>query len=154
MVAHRSNSTPRTQLPADGPLMALCRLPDARRLLLGGGSEDSDQRRLATLLDARGHLWQHTPNEGERGASERGSALARGLKRGVPDVMIYDPFTFAGVQYAGLAIELKRSDETPSSVSDAQRLWLHRLRDRGWMAEWCRGFAEAEALVRRAYGGG
>lgn len=153
MVAHRPK-TPRPSLPPDGPLMALCRVDDARRLLLGGGSEDSDQRRLAQQLDARALLWNHCPNEAERDEAERGAALARGLKKGVPDAMIYVPFAWGGVRYSGLAIELKRSDETACSVSDSQRQWLTRLRANGWMAEWARGFAEAEALVRRAYGGG
>lgn len=153
MVAHPAN-TSRTKLPPDGPLMAQCRLPDDLRLALGGGSEDSDQRRLKTYLDARGHLWQHTPNEGERDGVERGAALARGLKRGVPDVMIYDPFQWQGVTYYGLAIELKVSSATPSDVRDDQRRWLRNLRARGWMAEWCRGYGEATRLIARAYGGG
>jgi len=153
MVAHRP-TTPRPSLPEDGPLMALCRVPDAMRLMLGGRSEDSDQGRLASYLDARAALWQHTPNEGQRDAAARGAALRRGLKRGVPDAMIYDPFTWGGTRYSGLAIELKRADATPCAVSDDQRLWLANLRARGWMAEWCRGYTEAERLIARAYGGG
>jgi hypothetical protein len=154
VAALRTPRTLRPALPEDGPLMALCRVPDAMRLLLGGGSEDSDQRNLAKQLDARDLLWNHCPNEAERSESERGSALAKGLKKGVPDVMIYDPFVWQGKHFSGLAIELKRSDCTPTDVSDDQRRWLHGLRARGWMAEWCRGFGEAERLVRRAYGGG
>lgn len=151
MVACSSPTTQaRPPIPLDGPLVV--RLPDALRLPLGGRSEDSDQRQLARLLNARGLLWCHTPNEGERNDRERGSALARGLKRGVPDVMIYQPFVCEGVTYSGLAIELKRSDATACQVGDDQRLWLMRLRDCGWMAEWCRGFAEASRLVAAAYG--
>ena len=128
------------------------RLPDATRLMLGGGSEDSDQRRMRALLDARGLLWCHTPNEGQRDHAARGAALARGLKRGVPDIMIYAPLTLDGTDYAGVAIELKRSDGVPSDVSDDQARWLLGLRCAGWVAEWARGFAEAERLVRLCYG--
>lgn len=128
------------------------RLPDATRLMLGGASEDSDQRRLKVMLDKRGLLWCHTPNEGQRDHAARGSALARGLKRGVPDVMIYAPLTLDGVEYAGLALELKRSDGVRSDVSEDQARWLLGLRRAGWVAEWARGYAEAERLVRLCYG--
>lgn len=150
----RTPKPTRIALPSDGPLMQLCRVPDAMRLMLGGASEDGDQRRLKNMLDAMGLLWMHTANEGKRGASERGSALARGLKKGVPDALIIRPFNFGGVTYNGLAIELKTSAATPCKVEDDQRRWLTELRAAGWMAEWCRGFGEAAALVRRAYGGG
>lgn len=128
------------------------RLPDATRLMLGGASEDSDQRRLKAMLDARGLLWCHPPNEGERDRTARGAALARGLKRGVPDVLIFRPFALAGEAYAGLAVELKRSDCTRSDVSEDQARWLLGLRRAGWVAEWARGYAEAERLVRLCYG--
>lgn len=152
MVASPTTSTARYPMPTDGPLMARLRIPDALRMPLGGGSEDSDQRALARLLDSMGLLWQHTPNEGSRSATERGAALSRGLKRGTPDILIFDPFALECGAYSGLAIELKRSDATPCAVGDDQRLWLSRLRDCGWMAEWCRGFAEASRLIRAAYG--
>lgn len=151
MVAHSPSPTKtRTPIPEDGPLMARLRLSADVRLALGGGSEDSDQRQLARMLDSMGLLWCHTPNEQKRDERERGAALARGLKTGVPDVMIYRPHP----GYSGLAIELKRSDATPCDVRDEQRLWLSRLREAGWMAEWCRGYSEAVALVRAAYGQG
>ncbi len=156
MVAHTSTSTSKAErypLPEDGPLMARLRVPDALRVALGGGSEDSDQRRIKTLLDGMGLLWQHTPNEAKRNDAEQGSALARGLKRGVPDVLIYDPFRHGDRgRCVGLAIELKRSDETAAAVSDDQRRWLTELRACGWMAEWCRGFLEASKLITACYG--
>lgn len=150
MVAHSPTTKTRPPVPEDGPLMARLRLSADVRLALGGGSEDSDQRQLARMLDSMGLLWCHTPNEQKRDERERGAALARGLKTGVPDVLIYRPHP----GFVGLAIELKRSDATPCDVRDEQRLWLSRLREAGWMAEWCRGYSEAVALVRAAYGQG
>ena len=154
MVAHRPSptKTERYPLPPDGPLMARLRVADGLRLALGGGSEDGDQRRIKTLLDAKGVLWEHTANEGKRDDAARGSVLARGLKKGSPDIKVYQPFVFEGVSYAGLAIELKRTDATPCAVADEQRQWLSRLRDCGWMAEYCRGFAEASKLIVAVYG--
>lgn len=160
MVAHRP-LTPKTErypLPPDGPLMARLRVSDALRLALGGGSEDSDQRRTKILLDEMGLLWQHTPNEGKRDERERGSALARGLKRGVPDCIIYDPFditipdTGEVLRFAGLAFDLKRNDATACKVEDDQRRWGCELRARGWMWEWTRGFLETSKLIVAAYG--
>jgi hypothetical protein len=149
-----STPTLRTKLPPDGPLMALCRVPDDMRLALGGTSEDSVQGRLASLLDRRCLTWCHVHNEGQRDASARGAALRRGLKRGVPDILIYQPFRWGSLNYSGLAIEIKRGDATPCAVSDDQRRWLTELRSCGWMAEWARGYTEAERLIARAYGGG
>jgi len=155
MVAHSTLPTKtRPPIPEDGPLMARLRVADALRLCLGGGAEDGDQRRVKSLLDTMGLLWQHTPSEGKRNKAERGAALARGLKRSVPDVLIYRPFVAEGVSYSGLAIELKRTDATPCAVKDEQRGWLRDLRGCGWMAEWCRGYQEAAALIRAAYGQG
>lgn len=154
MVAH-STLTPKTErypLPPDGPLMARLRVADALRLALGGGSEDGDQRKLKHLLNTKGVLWEHTANEGIRNKTERGSVLARGLKKGSPDIKVYQPFTHEGITYAGMAIELKRNDATPTQVEDEQRQWLTRLRECGWMAEWCRGFIEASKLIVAAYG--
>lgn len=157
MVAHSPTKT-RYPLPPDGPLMARLRVPDALRLALGGGSEDSDQRRIKTLLDGMGLLWCHTPNEGKRNEQERGSALARGLKRGVPDYLIYDPFeitladTGEVLEFAGLAIEGKYSGATACKVKDDQRRWGCEMRARGWMWEWTRGFLETSKLIVAAYG--
>jgi hypothetical protein len=156
VMSPRKPSPTRYPLPADSALMARLRLPDTQRLLLGGGSEDSDQRRLATYLNGLGILWEHPTNEGERDGKASGAAIARGLKKGSPDIRIYKPFCLIEhaipTRCAGLAIELKRSDATPCAVTDEQRWWLDELRKCGWVAEWCRGYAEAISLVRACYG--
>lgn len=151
MIPVRAPAGTRPDLPEDGPLMALCRVDDPLRLMLGGKGEDSDQGRLATRLDRQGLPWFHAHNEGKRDHAARGAALRRGLKRGVPDILIFRPFVWGGVHYVGLAVELKRPDATACKVKDDQRLWLARLRSCGWMAEWARGYIEADRLITRAY---
>lgn len=154
MVAH-STLTPKTErypLPPDGPLMARLRIPNDVRLARDLRSEDQDQRDLKTYLDSRRFVWFHYPAEAKRSESERGSALARGLKSGVSDIVILEPFVFDGVQYEDLHIELKRADKTACDVSDEQREWIDKVRARRRMAEWCRGKAEARALIEACYG--
>lgn len=154
MVAHRP-LTPKTErypLPPDGPLMARLRIHNDVRLAFGVKSEDQDQRALKIYLDARRFVWFHYPAEAKRDAAERGSALARGLKSGVSDIIIMEPFVVDGVQYEDLHIELKRADKTACDVSDEQREWIDKARTRRRMAEWCRGEAEAKALIEACYG--
>lgn len=154
MVAHRP-LTPKTErypLPPDGPLMARLRIPNDVRLARDLRSEDQDQRDMKIYLDGRDFFWHHYPAEAKRDDAERGSALARGLKKGVLDIIIMEPFVWNGVQYEDLCIELKRADLTGCSVSDDQRKWIDKARARRRMAEWCRGKAEARALVEACYG--
>lgn len=160
ILAHRPRITypPPTEypLPEDGPLMSILRIPTKERTW--GGvfvpSEDDALRGLAKYLDAAGFLWCHNPNEAY--LAERGKAMnvlkSKGLKVGFPDIAIFRPFMIEAAHYNGLAIELKRADATPCAVIGEQRWWLSHLRDCGWMAEWCRGEAEALRLVRACYG--
>lgn len=151
MVAHRP-LTPKTErypLPLDGPLMARLRIPDDVRLAFGVKSEDQDQRRLKNYLDGRRFVWFHYPAESDQ---PQGSALARGLKTGVSDIIIFEDFVVDGVHYEELHIELKRADLTGAAVKDEQREWIDKMRARRRMAEWCRGYSEAVALIEACYG--
>jgi hypothetical protein len=81
-------------------------------------------------------LWTHVANErktdvktNKKGVaySPAGAKLkAKGVKRGVPDILI---FTRRG-QYNGLAIELKvgKGKATPEQLE-----WLSRLQKEGWL---------------------
>lgn len=150
MVAHRPlPKTERYPLPPDGPLMARLRIPDDVRLAFGVKSEDQDQRRLKKYLDARGFVWFHYPAESDQA---QGSALARGLKKGVSDIIILGRFVAVGVQYEDLHLELKRVDLDGDAVKDDQRKWIDKVRPLGRMAEWCRGYSEAVALIEACYG--
>ena len=50
---------------------------------------------------------------------------AKGVKRGVPDNLVFEP----SGKYVGFAIELKVGKNKPS---DEQTAWLENLRRRGW----------------------
>lgn len=108
--------------------------------------EERIQISIASALDAAGILWCHVHNEGKTSAREGGRRKARGVKAGVPDIMIFDPPL--GFRVGGAAIELKSPRGTTSPEQDA---WLAALAARGWATAVCR--SEAEALARlRAWG--
>ena len=82
---------------------------------------------------------------------------AKALKRmrssaGLPDIMIFEPRK----SYYGLFLEVKREEfavykKDGGLVSNAhiqeQENILHRLKQRGYMAEFVRGFDDAKALI-------
>lgn len=59
-----------------------------------------------------------------------------GYRKGVPDLMIFEP----SKDFVGLAIELKTED---GRLSPEQKYWLEALTARKWKAVMCRGFDEA-----------
>src|SRR3972149_6681497 len=91
------------------------------------GTEDNFQMAVARYLDYEGVLWNHTANERKTNSmvskkgvrySPGGNKLkAKGVKSGVPDVMIYE---LRG-NYNGLAIELKVGR---NPLSENQKIWL------------------------------
>lgn len=89
------------------------------------GSEDNFQKSVAQYLDMKGLLWFHTPNGGSRNKIEASKLKGMGVKPGVPDCMICEPFG----QFKGLAIELKVGRNT---LSENQVFWLYELWKRGW----------------------
>ena len=114
--------------------------------------EDGLQRATAQYLDARGWLWCHVANE-RKTTPARGRRLKdKGVKRGVPDVMIFERWaeTFPGHGLPadgvglggcgfGIAIELKSPKGTTTKDQD---LWLAELRHRGWRVAVCRTIEE------------
>jgi hypothetical protein len=82
---------------------------------------------------------------------------AKALKRmrssaGLPDIMIFEPRK----SYYGLFLEVKREDfavykKDGGLVSNThiqeQENILHRLKQRGYMAEFVRGFDDAKAII-------
>jgi len=55
-----------------------------------------------------------------------------GYKKGIPDILIFEPRN----GYVGLALEVKTST---GRASEHQKMWQHRLREKGWKAEICKG---------------
>jgi hypothetical protein len=121
-------------------------------------SESHEMKCLARYLDARRLLWCHAPNEGARDPRYAARLKAEGVKAGVPDVLIFepfyaendrDPFTVVAKKVGGIAIELKRRDRSLSRVTPAESRWLVALQKKGWVAEACYGADEAIELVKR-----
>jgi hypothetical protein len=92
-------------------------------------TEAVTQKEVARWLDMRGHLWCHVPNGGKRSVRTAAALKAQGVKRGVPDILVFHRPPRAP-QCIGAALELKR--EGTNRVSDEQRTWLAALADLGW----------------------
>ena len=105
------------------------------------GSEDDFQQAVARYLDSLGILWTHIANErktdiktNSKGVSYSASGArlkAKGVKRGVPDILIFEPSVYVGFEkhYVGFAIELKVGK---NSTSSDQKVWIGRLATKGW----------------------
>ncbi len=91
-------------------------------------TEDTEQIRLAALLDKAGMLWCHVPNGGKRDQLTGARLKRQGVKPGVPDVLIFD----LGSNGKPTALELKRQNGRYSQVRPNQKGWLQGLDDRGW----------------------
>ena len=95
------------------------------------GKESDFQKSAARYLDFLGVLWNHCPNGGMRDSNRQkaqkiGSKLkAEGVKKGFPDVAIYEPRG----KFLGLFIELKTAT---GRLSTEQRVWIDRLSARGY----------------------
>jgi len=99
--------------------------------------EDQLQIAVAQYCDLKKWRWCHVANE--RNTSPRRGALLKkkGVKRGVPDVLIFEWWYFGGMQPVGdrrighgIAIELKAPKRYPTPE---QREWIADLKVRGWM---------------------
>jgi hypothetical protein len=116
-------------------------------------SEESLQMAVARLLDSTGLRWCHVPNGGHRSKAAGGKLKAQGVKRGVPDVLVFNPpFSYEGINLVlnnGLAIELK--DGKKGRVSPEQQDWLDGLRECGWRTEVCRSLDEVIDVLVECY---
>lgn len=116
--------------------------------------ESDDQKALAQLLDTiridgRPLLWCHVPNEGKRNIAYAVELQRRGVKAGVPDVLIFDAPPDVPLA-RGCAIELKRAKD--GEITEHQDQWLWDLNTRGWMAIACHGIdAAIQALEDLGY---
>jgi hypothetical protein len=116
--------------------------------------EESEQIALCDWLDVHNICYQ---------ASMMGAYLApatfnrmkrMGCKPGFPDVIIFDQPDIFSPELArkkGVAIELKR--RKGGIVSELQKEWQIKLRDRGWISLICEGADNAiKALEMLGYG--
>jgi hypothetical protein len=129
--------------------------------------EDQLQKTVAQILDASGLVWSATAN----GAFLQGNAQQRairgmrmkqhGVKNGLPDCLIFQPFADPGSDESdrdlnevrgywinGLAIELKVGKNKPSA---SQEEWGGKLRGCGWRVETLRSVDEVLTVLRKCY---
>ena len=108
--------------------------------------EHAEQAALFSWADfARGRytelvLMFAIPNGGHRHKAVAVRMKAEGVKPGVPDICLPVPRG----PWHGLYIELKTE---AGSVSREQRHWLALLSRQGYLAEVCRGWKQAQAVI-------
>ena len=94
------------------------------------------QKAVCNYLDLQGYLYCASMNgQYQKYQSQRNRAKATGMKRGVPDLFIYEP----NKHYYGLAIELKVGYNKPTKE---QLFWIEQLNKKGYKAVVCNGIDE------------
>ena len=115
-------------------------------------SEAQLQECTARLLDGLKLLWFHPANE-RKCTPKQGARLKRaGVKSGVPDVLIFEPWykeTTENVwinieQYNGCAIELKYGKNRPTPN---QKRWLEQLKENGWYTDTACSMADVVVIL-------
>lgn len=118
-------------------------------------NEDRFQVGVARTLDSLGWLWWHTPNGQQRNVIVGKKLKLAGVKRGIPDVIIAEPWfccaigcVVCGGVGSGrvVAIELKTPGNYPTKD---QRLVLSALRDRGWLAVVCKSMDDVISVLKK-----
>ena len=108
-------------------------------------TEYEEQIKLAEYLDMKNYCWCHVPNGGNRNAVTGAKMKKQGVKKGFPDVQIFDvPREFDGVPgklIRGIVIELKI--KKGGRVRESQDKWLQELAARNWLTNVCHGADEA-----------
>lgn len=112
--------------------------------------EEHEQAVVADWLDQRGILYTAVPNGGKRNVVTAARLKRQGVKRGVPDLLIFDSPP-SEPKMVGVAIEMKR--RAGGRVTPEQREWLRALDYRDWVSLICRGADQAiEKLTELGYG--
>lgn len=116
-------------------------------------SEHALQVQVANLLDNMRLLWTAVPNAGLRTPRQGKWMKDEGLKKGVPDLLVFTAPASLPHQTprVGLAIELKNGKK--GRLSEHQETWLVRLELEGWRTCVCRDMDEVLALLRECYPG-
>lgn len=107
--------------------------------------ESISQETVAAWLDAKKVFYSATV----AGAFLHPATFTRlkrmGLKRGVSDILIFDPPPAYGNAYKGVCLEMKR--RKGSVVSDDQLAWLSEMSKRGWLTVVAKGEDEAISVL-------
>lgn len=115
-------------------------------------SEHDLQCAVAQYLDLRKWLWCAVPNGGNRNIQTAQRLKREGVKRGVPDILIFEAWrehlpgrSIHEASGHGVAIELKSPGKYPTKE---QREWLAALKARGWLTHVCRTIHEVEEVCK------
>lgn len=116
-------------------------------------SEHSMQVQVARILDTMRLVWTAVPNAGLRTPRQGKWMKDEGLKRGVPDILVFTAPAALAHQgpRVGLAIELKNGKT--GRISEYQHDWLTRLELNGWRTCVCRSMDEVLTLLKECYPG-
>ena len=106
--------------------------------------EDNFQKSVCRFLDLNKVLWCHVANERKTSQQQGKRLKLKGVKSGVPDVLIFEPNN----KYIGLAIELKIK---PNEPTENQLNWLNNLNKKGWYTAICYNFNEFEQEFKKYY---
>ncbi len=106
-------------------------------------TEDDEQRAVVDWLEVHRICFFAVPNGGYRRHIEAAIMQGLGVRKGVPDLIIAEAPPIGG--YHAAAIEMKR--QRGGVVSPEQRVWLEKLRQRGWAVAVCEGADEAIAQL-------
>jgi len=113
-------------------------------------TEAQAQARVCLWLDLRGILYCHVPNGGKRGLITGRQLKRQGLKKGVQDILIFDPPP-AFPDRVGTAVEMKRRDGGKGESGD-QVQWRIALVKRRWVSLVAYGADDAiRQLMRLGY---
>lgn len=107
--------------------------------------EDRLQKAVATYLDALGVLWCHVANERKTSPISGRRLKEKGVKPGVPDVLVFEPRG----DHPGLALELKAPG---GRLTPSQRDWLLNLEACGWKAQVATGIDQALEAINQYLG--
>lgn len=109
-------------------------------------TESQLQRSVARYLDLCGLDWCAVPNGGKRNVITASIMKAEGVKRGVPDILIFNQCLSGSER--GLAIELKSGKNKPT---EHQLEWHRKLRKCNWRVEVLRSFDEVMSVIKECY---
>ena len=102
-------------------------------------TEREIQEQIVSVLKLKNLLFCHPPNEGKRSVRAGAALKKSGMKKGVPDLLIFNT-TACG--FKGLALEVKKEK---GRLTLEQRAWIDLLRGEGWRAEVGKGIVECIA---------
>ena len=108
-------------------------------------AEDNFQKAVATYLDLQQVLWTHVANERKTSQQAGRRLKEKGVKSGVPDVLIFTKKN----GYSGMAAELKVK---PNKITQNQKVWLGKLKAERWYVCLCYDLDEFIYHFQNYYG--